>query len=78
VPASLARACFTPASVQRFFGMQREALDYFDDAVRHDTTQATRDLAPLGVACPRIADYVPRLIEFYRAHREDVRRTAMV
>jgi thioester reductase-like protein len=78
VPASLARACFAPASVQRYFGMQREALDYFDDAVRHDTTQATRDLAPLGVSCPRIADYVPRLIEFYRAHREDVRRTAMV
>ncbi len=78
VPAPLARAFFTPHAVQRYFGMQREALDYFDDPVRHDTTQATRDLAPLGVSCPRFADYLPRLVEFYRAHKDDVRRTAMV
>jgi thioester reductase-like protein len=78
VPAALARACFAPGAVQRYFGMPRQALDYFDDPVRHDTAQASRDLGALGVACPRLADYLPRLVEFYRAHEGDVRRTAMV
>ena len=64
--------------VQRFFGLPLQALDYFDDPVRHDTTQATKDLAALGIECPRLADYLPRLVTFYRAHRDEVRREAMV
>jgi thioester reductase-like protein len=78
VPASLARAMFTPGPVQRFFGMPVEALDYFDDGVRHDATVATADLASLGIECPRLADYVPRLVEFYRAKRDEVRQSAMI
>jgi thioester reductase-like protein len=77
VPLALARACFAPLPVQRFFGMPPEAIDYFHDAVRHDTTQASRDLGALGVECPRLADYLPRLVSFYRAHRDAVRREAM-
>ena len=41
VPLAVARAFFAPKPVQRFFGMPLQALDYFDDPVRHDTTQAT-------------------------------------
>jgi thioester reductase-like protein len=78
VPMAVARSFFSPKPVQRFFGMPLEALDYFDDPVRHDTTQATRDLAELGVECPRLADYLARLVEFYVSHREGVRREAMV
>jgi thioester reductase-like protein len=78
VPIGLARAAFTPAAVQRFFGMPKEALEYFDDRVRHDATEATRDLQSLGITCPRLADYVPRLVEFYRSHRESVRKGAMI
>ena len=77
VPLAVARACFAPAAVQRFFGMSQQALEYFHDAVRHDTSQASRDLGALGVACPRLADYLPTLVAFYRAHREGVRQTAM-
>jgi len=78
VPMGVAKAFFAPKPVQRFFGMPAEALDYFDDPVRHDTTQATTDLAELGIECPRLADYLPRLVTFYRAHRDEVRREAMV
>jgi hypothetical protein len=55
-----------------------EALDYFDDPVRHSTEVASHDLDALGIACPPLADYLPRLVEFYRAHREGVRSEAMV
>jgi thioester reductase-like protein len=76
-PLVLARAFFSPGPVQRFFGMPVQALDYFDDPARHDATEATQDLATLGIACPRLEDYVPKLVAFYRAHRDSVRREAM-
>jgi len=78
VPMAVARVAFTPAWVQEFFGMPKEALEYFDDGVRHDASQATRDLESLGIRCPRLADYVPHLVAFYRAHRDEVRRRAMI
>jgi nucleoside-diphosphate-sugar epimerase len=78
VPMALAKAAFAPAVVQQFFGMPKEALPYFDDGVRHDATLATRDLQALGIACPRFADYVDRLVDFYRRHRDEVRRRAMI
>jgi hypothetical protein len=78
IPLKVARAFFSPKPVQRFFGMPGEALDYFDDPVRHDTAQASEDLGALGIECPRLADYLPRLVEFYQAHRGKVRREAMV
>jgi thioester reductase-like protein len=78
VPGFVARGLFTPKPVQRYFGVPVEVLDYFEHDCRYDTTQATRDLGALGVACPRFPDYVGRLVEFYRAHRGDVRRTAMI
>jgi thioester reductase-like protein len=78
VPLAVAKAVFAPRPVQRFFGMPVQALDYFDDPVRHDTGQATKDLGALGIECPRLADYLPRLVSFYTTHRETVRREAMV
>jgi thioester reductase-like protein len=77
VPLGLARACFAPRPVQRYFGLPQQALDYFHDAVRHDTTQASRDLGALGIECPRLADYLPQLVAFYRKHRDAVRSEAM-
>ena len=78
VPLAVAKAFFAPKLVQSFFGMPPQALDYFDDPVRHDATQATRALGELGVECPQLADYVPKLVEFYRHHKDTVRRSAMI
>jgi thioester reductase-like protein len=76
VPMTLAKAAFLP--LHRLIGMPLESLDYFDDPVRHDATGATKDLKALGVTCPRLADYVPALVAFYRAERDRVRREAMI
>jgi thioester reductase-like protein len=77
VPMAVAKGLFGPKPVQRFFGMPVEALDYFDNPVRHDTTQSTKDLGELGIECPRLESYLPRLVSFYRAHRDGVRTGAM-
>jgi thioester reductase-like protein len=78
VPLRVAKAVFALGPVRRFFGMPSEALDYFDDPARHDATQATADLRALGLECPSLPDYVPRLVEFYLRKRDEVRRDAMI
>ena len=78
VPAVVARWLFTPAPVQRFFGVPLQMLAYFDHPCRYDATVATQALAAVGVACPRFPDYVPRLVAFYREKKGQIRRAAMV
>ena len=78
VPKRVARAAFSPQAVQRHFGMPVQTIDYFDHPCRYDATQATADLGAVGVACPPFAAYVGAMVAFYRAHRDRVRRAAMV
>lgn len=78
VPMMVAKASFAPGAVQRFFGIPVQALDYFDHPCYYDTTQARRDLTPLGITCPRFQDYVQRLVAFYRLKRGEIRRGAMI
>ena len=78
VPKTVAKMAFRPARVQEYFGMPVQTLDYFDHPCRYDTTRATADLRAAGVECPRFPSYVRPIVAFYRAHREGVRRAAMV
>jgi thioester reductase-like protein len=78
VPKAVARAALLPGPIRRYLGgMPLETLDYFDHACAYDARQATADLARLGVTCPRLPEYVDRLVAFYRARRGEVRREAM-
>ena len=52
----------------RLTGFPAEAVDYFVHPTHYDTTNTDRDLAGSGIACPPVAAYLPRLIEFARAH----------
>jgi nucleoside-diphosphate-sugar epimerase len=78
LPLAVAQAMFAPKAVQEFFGMPVEALEYFANQCRYDTTNATRDLAPLGVRCPPLTEYVDRLVAFFLKKRGEVRREAMI
>lgn len=78
VPLAVARLFFRPKAVQAFFGMPTQSLDYFDHPCRYDASQASADLAALGVQCPRFPDYVQRLVAFYLEKKGRVRREAMI
>lgn len=78
VPLVVAKTLLAPTPVQRLLGLPVQALDYFDNPCCYEATEATRDLAGFGIACPRFDAYAPRLVEFYRARRNQVRRGAMI
>ena len=58
-------------------GIPPPSVDYFIHPTFYDTTNADRDLAALGILCPKLADYMPHLVEFMRAH-PDIESGAMV
>lgn len=79
VPMAVAKLIFAPTLVQKAFGMPSQSLDYFDHPVHYDASEATADLAALGVRCPRFGDYAQRLVAFYKSKKEgQVRREAMI
>ena len=63
--------------VYQLLGIPASAVDYFIHPTFYDTAHADRDLAALGIRCPKLADYMPRLVEFMRAH-PDIESGAMV
>lgn len=78
LPLGMAQALLGPAWVQRWLGMPAESLPYFDNPCVYDARNATADLAALGIACPRFPDYVPALMQYYRAKKGSTRRSAMI
>jgi len=78
VPLAIARLLFRPRTVQGYFGMPVQSLDYFDHPCRYDASQATADLSAMGVFCPRFGDYAQRLVSFYLEKKGRVRREAMI
>ena len=70
VPLRLTRTVLGLTGMERLFGFPEEALAYMAHPTVYDTTNATRDLAKLGIACPAFSDYAPAMIEFVRSHPE--------
>jgi thioester reductase-like protein len=68
----------TPRAVQRYLGLPVETVEYYNYPCLHDTTAATRALAPLGIVCPRLESYVDVLVRFWRERKAEIRRGAMV
>lgn len=56
--------------VYRLMRIPSASVDYFVHPTSYDTTAATHDLGPAGISVPRFRDYLPRLVDFVRAHPE--------
>lgn len=71
LPASVAKFSITHVpGVYRLLRIPAPAVDYFIHPTSYDTSNAAADLQGSGIALPRLRDYLPRLIEFVRAHPE--------
>lgn len=71
MPANLAKAAidYLPG-VERLLEIPSSMIDYYLHPTFYDTTHAEADLAALGIRCPRLRDYLPRLVTFMKAHPE--------
>ncbi len=78
VPLAVAKAVFAPRAVQGFFGMPKQAIDYFAHPCRYDATQATKDLRAFGVSCPPLPEYAGALVSFFIKERGRIGSKAMV
>jgi thioester reductase-like protein len=56
--------------VSRLMRIPSAAIDYFVQPTRYDVRHASADLEGTGVACPPFPSYLPRLVEFWKAHPE--------
>jgi len=56
--------------MQKVMQIPPPAVDYFVHPTLYDTSHARAALADSGIAVPRFRDYLPRLVEFVRAHPE--------
>jgi nucleoside-diphosphate-sugar epimerase len=56
--------------VYRLMRIPAPAVDYFVHPTTYGTANVTADLAGTGISAPRLRDYLPRLVEFVRAHPE--------
>ena len=56
--------------VYRLMQIPSSIIDYFVHPTFYDTANADADLAEPGIRCPRLADYLPRLVDFMKAHPE--------
>jgi thioester reductase-like protein len=63
--------------LQRLMRIPVDAVDYFVHPTKYDTSHATADLAPAGIAAPHFRDYADKLVSFVRAHPE-IGSSAMV
>lgn len=63
--------------VQWLTRIEPEAVEYFTQPTRYTCTNTLRDLAGSGIICPRIPEYLNRLIAFMEAH-PNIPSTAMI
>ncbi|WP_100372277.1 SDR family oxidoreductase [Bacillus sp. FJAT-45037] len=68
VPLSLSKFLLTPKWMQRWVGVEREALDYFTCMSRYDCSNTLTDLKGSGITCPRFEETAGTMVRYYKDH----------
>ena len=69
VPSPVLRQVLRPRLIARLMGLPAEAIPYFDYRAWFSTDRAQALLAPHGVSCPRLTDYLPLLVATWQQRR---------
>jgi len=70
VPAPIMDRLLKRRRIRRPLQIPRELVAYFNTKVEFDATNTAKVLEGSDVSCPPFLDYMPRLIEYARHHRE--------
>lgn len=72
IPLGLTKLFLSFSPFRKWFGAEKEGLDYFTCLARYDTSQAEADLKNSGITCPNFKDTLKPMVRFYKEHRSDV------
>lgn len=70
-PLTLARLSLQVPLLRKNLGVEQETLDYLTWDAKFDTSEAVTILKKGNITCPDFIQTMPRMIEFYLAHKED-------
>lgn len=71
LPLALAKKSLQVPFVRKKLRVEQETLDYLTWNAEFDTTEAVGILQKGGITCPDFIQTMPKMIEFYNAHKED-------
>lgn len=71
LPVSLLKGPLRLSSIQKWLGIEIEALDYFTIHSSYDTSEISRDLKGTGICHPDLAKTIVPMIDFYRKYKDD-------
>ncbi|MGE7950438.1 SDR family oxidoreductase [Lysinibacillus xylanilyticus] len=71
LPLTLARVSLQVPLIRKNLGVEQESLDYLTWNAKFDTSEAVAILKKGGITCPDFIQTMPRMIDFYLAHKED-------
>ncbi|RFB16885.1 NAD-dependent epimerase/dehydratase family protein [Bacillus sp. HNG] len=57
--------------MRKFFGVEKEAVEYFRCPTQYDASEAKKVLEKGGLTCPDFKDYVRNIVTYYKQHRLD-------
>lgn len=71
LPISFVKPVLRNKQVQRWLGVEVEAMDYFIYQSSYDASQAIKDLKDAGIYCPPIEDTLSAMVHYYRKYKDD-------
>ncbi|MCS1383871.1 SDR family oxidoreductase [Lysinibacillus sphaericus] len=70
-PLALAKKSLQVPFIRKKLGVEQETLDYLTWHATFDTTEAIAILQKGNIACPDFIQTMPKMVDFYLAHKED-------
>ncbi|WP_456271758.1 SDR family oxidoreductase [Bacillus sp. AK031] len=70
IPLRIASSSLRLASIRKYLGVEKEALDYFSWNGQFDCTQTLADLESTDIACTDFLETVKYMVKFYQSNYE--------
>lgn len=68
LPRAAAQVALQRLPQMKSMGIPPQSFDYFTHPTRYRNDQAARDLSGSGITCPPLKSYLPRIVDYVRAH----------
>lgn len=71
LPPGIAKAAMKIKPVRSIYRMPDQLIDYFVHDVHYESSETASFLVNHKISCPKFTEYLPNLIKFFKANREE-------